>query len=114
MYVCFVLIGKRLAEVSKDIVASAGKKVVVASRLSDAFKAMEDLEAPVVVYECERGTMPDLQALARTVRTCTCYHPWVLEASEVATRHDGVRHEHVTQTYPLLSPTRTDELEALW
>jgi len=112
--VCFILVGMRLKDVSKDIVASAGKKVVVAERFSDAVRAMEDLEAPVVVYECW-NSVPDLQALARTVRTlCTPYHPWVLEAQDVATRHVAKHHEHVTQVYPLLSPTRTEELEVFW
>lgn len=114
MAVCFILVGKRLADVSKDIVEAAGKTVVVTHRLSDAFRCMENHDAPVVVYECHKYLWPDLQALARTVRTSSSYHPWVLEAREVATRHVPVLPQHVNQVYPLLSPTRKEELNIYW
>jgi len=114
MGVCFILVGKRLAEVSKDIVEASGKRVRVTTRLSDAFGCMEDLEAPIVVYECSEFLTPDLQALARTVRTSSTYHPWVLEAREVATRHVPDIPQHVNQIYPLLSPERKKELDVYW
>jgi len=114
MAVCFILVGKRLAEVSKDIVEASRKTVHVTTRLSDAFRCMEDLEAPIVIYECGEYHRPDLQALARTVRTSSTYHPWVLEAREVATRHVPDIPQHVNQIYPLLSPDRKKELDVYW